>query len=80
MLTKKVILSLMILDRERAQGYLRKLSEVNEELSLTDGFRKNSMATVVIALRDIELDLSHITNGTLQLYLAWKNSGEHEPR
>ena len=80
MLTKKVMLSLMILDRERAQGYLRKLSEVNEELSLTDEFRKNSMATVVIALRDIELDLSHITNGTLQLYLAWKNSGEHEPR
>ena len=79
-MTKKVILSLMLLDRERAQGYLRKLSAVNEELSETEEFMDNRMATVVIAIRDIELDLSHLTNGTLQLYLAWKNSSGHEPR
>ena len=70
----------MLLDRERAQGYLRKLSAVNEELSETEEFRDNRMATVVIAIRDIELDLSHLTNGTLQLYLAWKNSSGHELR
>ena len=79
-MTKKVLLSLMLLDRERAQGYLRKLSAVNEELSETEEFRDNRMATVVIAIRDIELDLSHLTNGTLQLYLAWKNSSGHELR
>jgi uncharacterized membrane protein YgaE (UPF0421/DUF939 family) len=71
-LTKRILLSLMNLDRKRSEQYLTELHSVNNELeTLLHAHR--SCTTILIAVRDLEQDMVHLKNGAVQIYLGYRN-------
>lgn len=71
-LTKRILLSLMSLDKKRAENYLAELRSVNDRLE--ESLRKHrSCTTILISIRDLEQDLTHLKNGAVQIYLSYRN-------
>ena len=71
-LTKRILLSLMRLDKNRAEYYLNDLHTVNNNLELS--LRQfESCTTILISIRDLEQDLAHLKNGAVQIYLSYRN-------
>ena len=71
--TKKALLSLIRLNRDAASGHLAKLSEINTLLEKRLLGQKGVSATIMLTLRELENDLSHLAGGAVQMYLTYKN-------
>ncbi len=76
-LTKAIITSLITLDRRKAQTQIQQLHTLNNYLEqcLRSSDKQKSLITILITLRDLEEDLLHLINGTLQIYL----NAKHKP-
>ena len=76
-LTKRILLSLMRLDKNRAEQYLNTLHIVNDNLE--KGLREyGCYTTIIISIRDLEQDLVHLKSGTVQMYLTYKREQQQE--
>jgi uncharacterized membrane protein YgaE (UPF0421/DUF939 family) len=75
-ITKKIITYLILLQREKAQRELTNLSNLNIELEklIRTHQENNELITILITIKDLEQDLRHLTNGALQIYLAYKQN------
>ena len=71
--TKKVILSLIRLNRDAASSHLARLAEINSLLEKRLLGQKGVSATIMLTLRELESDLSHLAGGAVQMYLTYKN-------
>lgn len=74
--TKKIISSLMLLKRNKAQLELIKLAQINNEIEnlISKNKCNQRLITILITLKDLEQDLKHLTDGALQIYLAYKKN------
>lgn len=72
-ITKRVLLALIRLNRDEAGKRLQDLAKINSLLEERMGREQGLSPAIMLTLREIENDLDHLIKGAVQLYLTCKN-------